>query len=352
MSQPDSQPPDSRPDAAPDPDAARGPAGAAARPLLIHVGYHKTATSWLQKTVLLERFGFHTVMRQSEVFAQIIAPHGLVYDPARPRATVAAAQAAAPAGAAVDCISLEALTGLPYCGNRESDAYARRLHAAFPQARILITIREQCAVMASAYMQYLFRAGTQPPRVFFDEAPPEGFFKFSTVGYEYDRLVALYQALFGAERVLVLPQETIAADQPGAVATLARFSGNAPLAARGWQAVRERGTSYPQFGVPLLRRVNHLRRGAMNPWPMLDLGAAGTWLYRGCGWVLNRAPAGWRRRRPVTAHLERRFAGRFAESNRRLRALLGPTVDLGGYQGIAAGPPPADADRPALAAEG
>jgi hypothetical protein len=37
-------------------------------------------------------------------------------------------------------------------------------------------------------------------------------------------------------------------------------------------------------------------------------------------------------RRPVSAHVARHFAGRFAESNRKLSALLGDAVDLSGYE--------------------
>jgi hypothetical protein len=313
------------------------------RGLLVHVGYHKTATTWLQNIVFMPSNGYRQLLDHDEIFAHLITPHGLDFDPAPVRGLIAARRAAPAEGTVADVISLEALSGLPYDGGRESDAYAARLAAVVPQARILITIREQTAILASVYMQHLFRAGTASPRLFFDEAPPRGFFKFSAENFCYHRLVGLYQELFGADNVLVLPQEEIAADQTAAVARLARFSGNAPLEAAGWRAQRERGTSYPQVAVPLLRRANHLRAGPLNPNPMIDLGGLGTLGFRGVGWLARKLPARLRAAKPVSAHLRARFAGRFADSNRRLAAMLHHPADLSAYEG---GTARTDADSP------
>ena len=306
------------------------------RPILLHVGYHKTATTWLQKLVFLPEFHFWPVMNHKEIFDTVIAPHGLDFDPAPVRKMIAERVAAAPAGAAVDVISLEVLSGLPFTGGRESDDLARRLKAIVPEARILLTIREQHAIIASVYMQYLLRAGTQSPEAFFDGTPYDGYFAFSARNFEYDRLIGLYQDLFGPEQVLALPQEMIARDQAAAVDLLSRFSGNTPLAEAGWTPVRERGLSYPQYAVPLLRRTNYFRREAMNLNPMIDLGPVGHLLHRASGWLARRPflPASWGKAKPITDLVRRRFGGQFADSNRRLAEMLHHPVSLKGYEGI------------------
>ena len=303
------------------------------KPLLIHIGYHKTATTWLQSRVFKPRHGFHEVLDHAAVFDAIIAPHPLDFDPAPVRDRLAAARAAAP-GDGVDVVSLEALSGLPYDGGRESALYAERLHRIAPEARILVTIREQVAVMASLYMQYLSRAGTQSPARFFDERPYPGYTKFSHRHFYYDRLVARYQALFGPDNVFVLPLETVAADQCTSVGLLAAFSGNDRLDPAAWAETRTRNVSYPQFAAPLLRRANHFRSDALNPNPPIDLGA---WPYRAIGGLARRLPlpAAIARARPVTEHLRRQHAGAFTESNRCLQDLLPHPVDLPGYQGVA-----------------
>ena len=304
------------------------------------MGYHKTATTWLQNTVFQPPFGFRQILSHDEIFDRVIAPHGLDFDPAPLAALIAERRAAPPAGTGVDVISLEALSGRPYDGGRESDAYARRLQAVAPGARILVTIREQHTILASIYMQYLLRGGTESPQRFFDEKPFIGHAKFTADHFRYHRLVGLYQDLFGADAVLALPQETIAADQAGAVRRLAAFCGNAGLLAElardGWTARKERGVSYPQFAVPALRRVNYFRRDALNPNPVIDLSGSRKQTYRAVGWMARHLP--WpdalRRSRPVSAHVRARFAGHFADSNRALAGQLIHDVDLNGYEGI------------------
>ena len=311
-----------------------------ARPLLLHVGYHKTATTWLQNIVFTPEHGFCQVMDHDAIFDHVIAPHGLAFDPAPARALIAEGAAGAAPGAAVDVVSLEALSGLPYTGGRESDDYARRLAAITADrgapVTVLMTIREQTAILSSVYMQYLYRAGTESPRRFFDEDTQRGFFRFSAENFCYHRLVGLYQALFGPENVLVLPQELIAADQAAAVRLMAEVAGNAPLLEAGWAARTERGKSYPQYAVPLLRRANYFRREALNPSPMIDLGRLGQWGYRGTGWLARRAPLpkSLTGSKPVTEYIRERFDGRFAESNRALAAQLHHKVALPGYQGL------------------
>lgn len=322
----------------PGPQAA-APAGTA-RPLLLHVGYHKTATTWLQNIVFTPEHGFCQVMDHDAIFDHVIAPHGLEFDPSPIQALIAAGGAEARAETAVDVVSLEALSGLPYTGGRESDDYARRLAAITADrgapVTVLMTIREQTAILSSVYMQYLYRAGTESPRRFFDEDTQRGFFRFSAENFCYHRLVGLYQELFGPENVLVLPQELIATDQGAAVRLMAEVAGNAPLLEAGWTARTERGKSYPQYAVPLLRRANYFRREALNPSPMIDLGQLGQWGYRGTGWLARRAPLpkSLTGSKPVTDYIRKRFDGRFAESNRALAAQLHHKVALPGYQGL------------------
>ena len=328
------------------------PADRPAHPVLLHVGYHKTATTWLQNQVFKPRHGFRQILTHKEIFDGVIAPHGLDFDPAPLAAEIATRRAADPAGTQVDVISLEALSGLPYEGGRESDVYARRLQALVPDARILITIREQYAILTSIYMQYLLRGGTESIKAFFDEMPFDGYAKFTAQNFRYHRLVGLYQELFGAQNVLALPQEEIAADQGRALHRLAGFAGNSALVETidrdGWTAAPERGLSYPQFAVPALRRVNYFRRDALNPNPILDLSGSRKQIYRSVGWMARSLP--WperlRRSRPVTEHVRQRFAGFFAESNRALAAQLVHQVDLSRYDGIAAAAEPRETPVP------
>jgi len=298
-------------------------------PLLFHVGYHKTATTWLQNTVFQPEHRFAQVLDHPEIFKTIVNPHGLHFEAGLVRALMAERITAAP-DSSVSVVSLESLSGSPFSGGRESDDFARRLAEISPDAKILITIREQCRIIASVYMQYLSRGGTEPAEQFFSGNKVEAFHGFDPRNFEYDRLVALYQSLFGAENVLVLPFETIARDQAAALGVLGKFIQNPSL--EKWENRPPRAVSYPEIAVPVLRRINHFRASPLNRAPFLNFGRVGEFAYRVAGGGVRRIFRA--KNRPVTSVAMKKFSGQFRGSNTRLQAMLAHPVDLSGYQGI------------------
>ena len=310
--------------------------GGAAPRLLVHVGFHKTATSWLQQRLFTPEHGYAPVAGHEEVDRLLTRPHGLAWDPAPMRAHLAAAAAALEPGL-VPVVSSEILSGHPFFGGHESDAYAHRLHRVAPEARILIGIRAQSRILPSVYMQYLLRGGTMTPRQFFDGETDLGYAAFSADHFEYDRLVAHYQGLFGRDRVMVLQQEALARDADAAAARLAAFAGAGRFKGLLEAARAPYAPSYPEHAAPVLRRINHVQASTLNPRPIVALGRTPGGLYRAAGFALRRPPlAGLlQRRRPASEHVARRFAGRFAQSNRRLARIAhtppaGP-LDMTGY---------------------
>ncbi|MBF9036668.1 hypothetical protein HKCCE2091_20730 [Rhodobacterales bacterium HKCCE2091] len=302
-------------------------------PLLIHIGYHKTATTWMQAQLFTPRHGFRMLADHDEIFARVVQPHGLWFDPAPMQDLIADRSAGLPAGH-VPVVSSEILTGHPFHGGQMSDDYARRLHAIAPGAKILVSIRAQLKILPSVYMQYLLRGGTMPCETFFDGTDVPGFFGFRPEHFEYDRLIALYQDLFGAENVYILTQESLAADMEAAAAALAAFAGATAFDGLDPDARGVRGASYPEFAVPVLRRINHVQRSVINPTPPVSFGYTPDGLYRAVGYLVRRPPFPklFGARKPVTDHVRSRFAGHFAESNARLAALMVRPVDLSRYE--------------------
>ena len=302
-------------------------------PLLIHVGYHKTGTTWLQRILFKPAYGYYPLMEHQEIYDRIVRPHGLLFDPTPARSAIERRRAqGAPGGA--DLISSEILVGNPFHGGRESDDLARRLKAIAPNARILVTIREQLRAATSVYMQYLNRCGTVTPREFFSDDPVIGYVTFAPEHLDYHRLVKLYIELFGAENVHVMTQEALARDAVAFARELADFAGlRAPGDIAGIGSDRM-SPSPPEYFAPVLRRLNHFRSGPMGPGPILNLGPMSRPAYNALG-ALGRTSAMKAllgRNRPVTDEVRRRFAGRYAESNRALKDLLGGRIDLSGYE--------------------
>lgn len=300
-------------------------------PPVFHIGYHKTATSWMQAHLFMPAHGYRQLAGHAQVFEHIVQPHGLHFDAGAMQALITKGMEGLQSGE-VPVVSSEILSAHPFQGGHESDVYADRIKAIAPDARILITIRNQMKILPSVYMQYLLRGGTMPFDLFFEGTDAPGYFGFTPRHFEYDLLVAHYQRLFGAENVVVRTQEGLIRDMEGWSQALSQRLGAGLFdglteAARGVYAA-----SYPEYGVGLLRRMNHVQASTLNPTPIVKLGTTPNGLYRLAGAVLRRPPLKplLKGRKPVTAYVARRFDGFYTASNARLAALV-PELDLSGY---------------------
>ncbi|WP_171133143.1 MULTISPECIES: sulfotransferase [unclassified Ruegeria] len=299
---------------------------------LLHIGYHKTATTWMQNQLFVPRHGFRQLAGHQTIFEKVVTPHGLTFTPKPMQAHIEEAWQTLKPGE-VPVISSEILSGHPFFGGRESDLYARRLKKIFPDARILVSIRNQMRILPSVYMQYLLRGGTMPYDRFFREENDLGFFSFSAVHFEYDRLIGLYQSLFGVEHVYVLTQESLRQDMDEAAERLAKFCDNKRFESIHPDARAAHTPSYPEYAVPVLRRINQVQSSVLNPNPFLHLGHTPNGLYRGAGYLLKRPLAKklLGRKKPVTSFVKGHFSGRYSDSNHRLRSLVGEQTDLSNY---------------------
>lgn len=207
------------------------------RKTLIHIGYHKTATSWLQHHLFgrCDR-GFAPLVPEDGIAAKRATKflsryfthdeEGKVLSPFRSRSDEVRdllASLKTPAHC-VPVMSAEGLSGSPYSGGVTSKDIADRLVQSFPEARIFIVIREQSSMILSVYFQYLKRGGTASLQSYLSRQFDGRLPGFSPAHFEYHRLIAHYHELFGRENVLVLPYEYFRDDGPGFVSTLADFS--------------------------------------------------------------------------------------------------------------------------------
>ena len=300
--------------------------------LLLHIGYHKTATTWMQQRLFTPEHGYLQIADHADMFRHIVQPHGFRFDPNPLKALLAEHQSAVLTGE-TPVISSEILSGHPFQGGHESDVYAERLHKIVPQARILISIRSQMRILPSVYMQYLLRGGTMPYKQFFRGTEAIGYFGFTPQHFEYDRLVGHYQQLFGAENVYVLTQESLQADMDAAAAGLAAFAQNRLFSGLQASARNVHAASYPEYASAVLRRINHLQASDLNPAPILRLGQTPKGLYRAAGYLLRRPPFTtlFGAQKPVSKHVRQQFAGYFTASNARLAKITQNALDLSGY---------------------
>lgn len=303
--------------------------------LLVHVGYHRTGTTWLQQAFFPQpSSGFLLPWDRAWVNEELVLPKPLVFDPERLGPRLEKGRARARQDGRIAVLSNERFSGNPHSGGYDSGILADRLHRLFPDARILMVIREQRDMIRSIYYRYVFEGGVERPEGYL-QPPRAGRMRiplFDFDFYAYHRLVAYYQQLFGRERVLVLPYELLRHDARAFVARIAAFAGAAPP---GEPPAERRNPSLSSLAMAIKRPLNRwLVRDALNPAAPLSFERSNHLLLRGLGRLDRALPAGLQRvgTSRLRAVVARETAGRYAESNRRTAALTGLDLAAWGYE--------------------
>lgn len=178
---------------------------------LIHIGYNKTGSSWLQQEFFpMRELGFEALLHIKDkkiIYRYIVKEHELYYKPEKILAYLH--KRLEKRTNLLPVLSAERFSGDPHSGGYDSTQIARRLHQLFPKARILIVVRKQSDMLLSTYTQYIRAGGTRSLKRYL--APPKRGSRrvpqFDFRYFDYAPLVAYYQKLFGTDRVKVLPYE-------------------------------------------------------------------------------------------------------------------------------------------------
>jgi hypothetical protein len=257
-------------------------ASTADSPVLIHVGYYKTGTTFLQEDFFARHPHINFVGCSSGNYhpEELLK---LIYSPPQVwRKSIALSLAAD----RPNVISFESFSGGSLWqgggGMSIDERTASRLKNVFPRARILIVIREQFTMLKSVYWQYVWEGGTLSFGGFVDRSLADPLF-FSPYQLAYDELSRRYQDLFGSESVLVLPFERLLLDRGGFVATVNRFMGVPDFQPEKTTINASPGGALAFFYVRLINRVfgaespqfrqwsRTFRQRLLRPWRLLGL---------------------------------------------------------------------------------
>lgn len=280
-------------------------------PLLIHPGFHKTGTTWLQTELFTDTRIFNNLFDHAAIDRLIVHPHDFLFDPAPARAAISNSRSAD--AQRVNVISSEILSGSPFFGLREGRVLADRLKAIAPDARILLTTRSQRAILRSLYQQYTKRGGTLKPAPFFSPDCEPGYHGFDADLLQFHLYADHYAGLFGPANVLVLPQELLARQPQQFLEALYAFAAGVPLPPGITISERQGvGKSPPLGGTPLFRLGNHFRKTPLLPGGFPGLGWVGNLLFKlGYRWHIGSAHY----RREVEAALDTLVGDHYARSN-------------------------------------
>ncbi|MDA0772019.1 MAG: sulfotransferase [Cyanobacteria bacterium] len=232
------------------------------KPPLIHIGYHKTASSWLQAN-LFDDYGFKRFIAQSEIRDRIVLPNALDFKATELRSYY---DSCVTNGEFVSVISNERLSGNPHSGGYDSKELADRLYASFPEAKVLIVIREQVSAIFSSYIQYIRVGGPCSIDDYLEPTvrniPILPLFNFEH--FNYCRLVSYYYDLFGKDKVLVLPFELFKNNPVGFCSKITDFTGLA--AAETLPFTKTKNKRISSLSSMFLRQSNKLfAKTRLNP---------------------------------------------------------------------------------------
>lgn len=302
--------------------------------LLIHVGLHKTGTTWLQDRVFVNnKLGFESPWgpMASPAVAEFMLVDPLAFNAQETLDRLGPDIDAARAKGYIPVLSHEGLSSRPVRGTYYAPTVAKRLKEVFPDARVVIGIREQRGMILSLYRQFVRNGGVYSLEQFIgtgNEQP--GWSPLCRLDFfHYDRFVRLYQDLFGADNVLVQPLELLRDDEPVYLKRLLDFAGSSGDPKDLGQA----GASNVGWGGQTLELFRFFSRFAVrNP-----LGPKQPWSVRNAQRVCykvdgiipksrhKKIEARWK------SYIADRCAGRYEESNKALADLTGLELGSMGY---------------------
>lgn len=201
---------------------------------LLHVGYPKASSTWLQDRLFWTTdFGFWPLLpSKADRVASVewlVNPGAWSDVPEGLYEFIEARIAAKPDPSLSSVLSAEGLVGIYRDPSRAvSKMLADRLYGLFPDARILIVLREQASMIKSSYLYYIRGGGwhtlsrfLNPPSIYGARA----WANFNMDFLAYDALIEYYQTLFGADRIKVLPFELLQRDPGAYVESIQDFAG-------------------------------------------------------------------------------------------------------------------------------
>jgi hypothetical protein len=200
------------------------------RQMLVHAGLHKTGTTWVQQNIF--QTGARTYFRYSEDRALLrgtwAQPDYGDFDPVRAREHII--QGLEGAADLPVVLSDEILAGLPFHHRFGQGIIMERIAQTFPDAKILITVREQTSLIYSAYGHYLRGGHTSSLDRFLAVPDAKKAQVWRSVldrsYYDYERLHALYARHFGAGNVKIVPMEWMIDKAEDFISEMEGFTGH------------------------------------------------------------------------------------------------------------------------------
>lgn len=181
---------------------------------VIHVGYPKTATTWFQEVFYPQVKNYVYVSRE-DIVNNILDVNAFEFDPIEARKYFDEKY-----GKKIIICEERIIADLRNKGVLMKEN-ALRIKSVFPEAKIVIFIRNQLEQMASKYSQYIKAGGSyRINRYLFREKNQDFRIEEIFSAFLYDRVIHYYLSLFGKNNVFVYLYEDFASSSQKVIDTM------------------------------------------------------------------------------------------------------------------------------------
>ncbi|MGA0872884.1 MAG: sulfotransferase [Phycisphaerales bacterium] len=199
------------------------------RAVLLHLGLHRTGSTWLQQRVFDGRDGRPTPMvpDRAESARRIVLAREEDFDADELRRWLAERVESVRRAGGVPVLSNERFSGNPHSGWFDAQRTFDRLAEVLPEAKVLLVLREQRDLVRSLWLQYVRIGGPASLRDYL-RAPDPGDHRapcFDPSFLRFDRLVESLDRRFGREQVLAIPYDRLRQDPRDFLARIGAFLG-------------------------------------------------------------------------------------------------------------------------------
>ncbi|MFY0598038.1 MAG: hypothetical protein JXR03_00105 [Cyclobacteriaceae bacterium] len=223
---------------------------------IVHVGFPKTATTFLQKEVFpyFQDVNFVGYRRCEKVFFDMIFLDDLDYNEADIRTKFDLL-----ANADCNLFSFESLAGAPFIYKGLGRSGIPNRLKSLGVDKVIITIRDQVEMFDSLYRQYVIQGGVMRFKDFINVDRKWNIYvrAFNPDYLKYDGLIDKYLEVFGGKNVLILRQEDLKVDEKGFIERIEEVIGKKSNEGAIEKSKNKANRSLSNLAISILRIVNH-----------------------------------------------------------------------------------------------
>ncbi len=297
---------------------------------LIHIGYHKTATSWLQKNLFVDHPQIEMPFNYEQTVENIVFPNSLYFSIEATKNFFSSGIDSVSSRNIVPVLSAERLCGNPHSGGYDSKEIADRLYGVFPSAKVLIVVRNQVDMIASTYKQYIMADGVATLDEYLQGANPERYPSFNLDHFSYDRLAKYYMSIFGDENVKLMFFEDFCKTPNVFANNILAFMGVEAVPENGFDFNKKVNKSLSDTSYRALRILNKFTKNPeMLNFPLISVPGRVAFrrLANGVDKILKINNSNYYKHKVREA-----IGGYYTDSNKRLSTIVDEDLSAKGYR--------------------